>query len=243
MGAMPMAGGAALSMTWVPMPGHSWAGAMASFVAMWTVMMVAMMLPSLVPMLSRYRQAVGTNRAGRLDVLTLVVAMGYFAVWSALGAAIFPLGALLAAAQMRLPIVTRAAPVATGVVLVLAAIVQLSAWKSRHLAFGRVAASEVHALPAGVGTAWKHGVCLGIQCSYCCAGLTASFLVLGVMDLGVMAVVTAAITAERLAPARARVARVVGIVGILMGTLLIARAVGSGCGGCHREMHRHGILS
>jgi predicted metal-binding membrane protein len=228
MDAMPMAGGAAMSTMWMRMAGQSWTGAMASFVATWTVMMVAMMLPSLVPMLSRYRQAIGMNGAGRLDVLTLVVAIGYFAAWSALGAAIFPIGAVLAAAQMRLPTLARAVPVATGVVLVLAGVVQITAWKARHLAFGRVAAGEAHALPAGVGNAWKHGVCLGIHCSYCCAGLTASFLALGVMDLRVMAVVTAAITAERLAPAGARVARAIGVVGIVAGTLLIARAVGAG---------------
>ena len=221
-----MAGGQ-LSMLWMRMPGQSWPGAMASFVAMWTVMMVAMMLPSLVPMLRRYRQAIGTNRAGRLDVLTLVIAMGYFAVWSALGAAIFPLGAVLAAAQMRLPMMAHAVPVAAGVVLVLAGIVQSSAWKARHLAFGR-AAGEAHPLAATVGTAWKDGVSLGIHCAYCCAGLTASFLALGAMDLRVMAVVTAAITAERLAPAGARVARAIGVVGVVTGTLLIARAVASG---------------
>ena len=222
-----MAGGG-MSMTWMRMDGQSWAGAMASFVAMWTVMMVAMMLPSLVPMLTRYRQAIGTSRPVRVDVLTVVVAAGYFAVWSALGAAIFPLGAVLALVQMRLPMAARAVPVAAGVVLVLAGVVQFTAWKARHLAFGRVAAGKVHALPAGVGTAWKHGVCLGIHCSYCCAGLTASLLALGVMDLRVMAVVTAAITAERLAPAGARVSRAIGVAGIVTGTLLIARAVGSG---------------
>jgi predicted metal-binding membrane protein len=225
MDTMPMAGGQ-LSMLWMRMPGQSWTGAMASFVAMWTVMMIAMMLPSLVPMLSRYRQAICMRRGRRLDVLTMVVAAGYLSVWSALGAAIFPLGAMLAVAQMRLPMVAHAVPVATGVVLVLAGVVQSSVWKARHLAFGR-AGGEVHPLPAGVGTAWKHGVCLGIHCSYCCAGLTASLLALGMMDLRVMAVVTAAITAERLAPAGARVAHVVGVVGIVTGTLLIARAVGS----------------
>ena len=43
----------------MPMPGGwTWPGAAASFLGMWVVMMVAMMLPSLVPMLWRYRQAV-----------------------------------------------------------------------------------------------------------------------------------------------------------------------------------------
>jgi predicted metal-binding membrane protein len=114
------------------------------------------------------------------------------------------------------------------VVVLLAGFVQFTAVKARHLAFGGVAAGEGHALPANLGTSWRHGVCLGIHCNYCGAGLTASLLSLGVMDLRVMAVVTAAITAERLAPAGARVARAIGVVGIATGALLIARAVGSG---------------
>ena len=216
-----------MSMAWMRMPGQTWPVAAAAFVAMWTAMMIAMMLPSLVPMLGRYRQAVDRVGAARLDVLTAVVAIGYFAVWSALGAAIFPLGAVLAVAQMRLPALARAVPIAAGVVVMLAGAVQLTAWKARHLAFGRDTA-RVRALPADAGAAWRHGVCLGVHCSYCCAGLTASFLALGVMDLRVMAVVTVAITVERLAPAGARVARVVGVVGIGAGVQLITRAVGSG---------------
>ena len=210
------------------MPGQTWAGAEAAFVAMWTVMMVAMMLPSLAPMLVRYRQAVGRSGEVRLHVLTAVVAVGYFAVWSALGAAIFPFGAALAVAQMRLPALARAVPIAAGVVVLLAGTVQLTAWKARHLAFGRAAAERVHLSAADVPTAWRHGVCLGVHCNYCCAGLTASFLALGVMDLRVMAVVTAAITAERLVPAGARVARAVGVVGVVAGAQLIVRAIAPG---------------
>jgi len=217
-----------MSMAWMRMPGQTWAGAEAAFVAMWTVMMVAMMLPSLAPMLVRYRQAVGRSGEVRLHVLTAVVAVGYFAVWSALGAAVFPLGAALAVAQMRLPALARAVPIAAGVLVLLAGTVQLTAWKARHLAFGRGAAERVHPSSADVRTAWRHGVCLGVHCNYCCAGLTASFLALGVMDLRVMVVVTAAITAERLVPAGARVARAVGVVGVVAGAQLIVRAIAPG---------------
>src|SRR5689334_17779191 len=45
---MPMPGGWTMSMTWMQMPGRTWLGTAASFLAMWIVMMVAMMLPSLV---------------------------------------------------------------------------------------------------------------------------------------------------------------------------------------------------
>ena len=178
-------------------------------------------------MLWRYRQAVGRTGETRLGRLTALVGVGYFFAWTVFGMAAFPLGVTLAAVEMQQPALARAVPIATGVVVLMAGGMQLTAWKARHLAFGRDTAC-VHALPADVGTAWRHGVCLGIHCSYCCAGLTASFLALGVMDLRVMAVVTAAITVERLAPAGARVARVVGVVGIGAGVQLITRAVGSG---------------
>ena len=59
MGGMPMPGGWTMSMAWMRMPGQTSVGAAASFLGMWVVMMVAMMLPSLVPMLGRYRRAVG----------------------------------------------------------------------------------------------------------------------------------------------------------------------------------------
>src|SRR5256885_6447264 len=70
MGGMPMPGGWTMSMAWMRMPRQTWPRAAASFLGMWIVMMVAMMLPSLLPMLWRYRQTVGGtggNRPGRLD--------------------------------------------------------------------------------------------------------------------------------------------------------------------------------
>ena len=71
MGGMPMPGGWTMSMAWMRMPGQTWPGAAASFLGMWVVMMVAMMLPSLVPMLWRYRQAVAGTGEMRLGALTL----------------------------------------------------------------------------------------------------------------------------------------------------------------------------
>jgi predicted metal-binding membrane protein len=81
-------------------------------------------------------------------------------------------------------------------------------------------------LPADVATAWRHGLRLGLHCIHCCAGLMVILLVLGVMDLRAMAVVGAAITIERLAPAGERVARVIGVVFVGAGLLLLARAAG-----------------
>ena len=54
----------------------------------------------------------------------------------------------------------------------------------------------------------------------------AILLVVGVMDLGMMAGVGTAITIGRLAAAYERVARATGAVVVLAGVLLIARAAG-----------------
>ena len=227
MPAMP--GGSTMSTTWMPMPGQTWPGAAASFLAMWVVMMVAMMLPSLVPMLWRYRLAVGsTGRTGeaRLARLTVLVGVGYFFVWTLLGVATYPLGATLAAIAMRQPALARAAPIAAGVVVIVAGSLQLTAWKARQLACCREAPGRGRVLQADATTAWRHGLRLGLQCSRCCAGLMAILLVIGVMDLRAMALVTAAITAERLAPAGERVARAIGGAVVGAGLLLIARAAG-----------------
>jgi predicted metal-binding membrane protein len=225
---MSMPGGWTMSMAWMRMPGQTWLGAAASFLGMWIVMMVAMMLPSLIPMLRRYRRAVGAPGAQRLGRLTTLVGAGYFLVWTGFGVAAFPLGVALAAAEMDHPGLARAVPAAVGAIILGAGVLQLTAWKARRLACCREVPGRGWTLPADAATAWRHGLRLGLDCSACCAGLMAILLVLGVMDLRAMAVVAAAITVERLAPAGLRVARATGAVVVAAGLLLIARASGLG---------------
>jgi predicted metal-binding membrane protein len=228
MGEMPMPGGWTMSMAWMLMPGQTWPGAAESFLGMWVVMMIAMMLPSLVPMLWRYRRAVGRTGETRLGRLTALAAAGYFFVWTAFGMAAFSLGVALAAVEMQLPALARAVPIAVGVVVLIAGALQFTAWKANHLACCREAPGRGGTFPTDACTAWCHGLRHGLHCSYCCAGLTAILLVIGVMDLRVMAVVTAAITVERLAPAAECVVRAIGAVIIGAGLFLIARAAGLG---------------
>jgi predicted metal-binding membrane protein len=228
MGEMPMPGGWTMSMAWMRMPGQTWPGAAASFLGMWVVMMVAMMLPSLIPMLWRYRQAVGRTGERRLGRLTALVGVGYFFVWTMFGMAAFPLGAAVAAAEMQQHALARAVPIAAGVVVLIAGSLQFTAWKAHHLACCREAPARGRRLPAEAGSAWRHGLSLGLHCSCCCAGLTAILLVIGVMNLRAMAVVAAAITLERLAPGGERVARATGAVAVGAGLFLIARAAGLG---------------
>ncbi len=224
MGGMEMPGGWTMSMTW--MPSQSWPFAAASFLAMWSVMMVAMMLPSLLPMLLRYRQAVSGRDEQRLGRLTTLVGAGYFLVWIILGVITFPLGAELASLEMQKPELARVVPLVVGFVVLIAGGLQFTEWKARHLACCRETPDCGSSIAANAGTAWRHGLRLGTHCVYTCAGLTAILLVIGVMNLRAMTVVGAAITAERLAPSGVRVARIIGAVVIASGVFLILRGAG-----------------
>ena len=230
MDAMPMPDGGMMSMAWMPMCGQSWLGAAASFLGMWTMMMAAMMLPSLVPMLWRYRQTVASAGPLSSGLLTVLVAGGYFLVWIVLGAAIYPMGAAAMAVIMRRPVPAPAVPTAIAVAVVAAGVLQLTRWKTRHLACCRASCCSE---PIGRGDlaarafkACTDGLRLGLHCAQCCAGLTVVLLVTEIMNVPAMVAVTGAVTLERLAPAGERIARVTGVIMIGAGFFLVLRARG-----------------
>ncbi len=231
MSEMMMSGGSTMpmpmSMMWMRMPGQTWLDVATSFLGMWTVMVAAMMSPSLAPMLIGYRRALGGIGDIRLNALSAVASIGYFFVWTGLGAFVFPLGAALAAMEIRQPTYARVAPIAAGVVVLMAASLQFSAWKARRLTWCREIREHGHTLTANAGAAWRHGLCLGVHCAESCAGLMTILLVLGVMDLRAMAAVTAVITLERVAPNGLRAARAVGAVGVGGGLCLIVLGITS----------------
>ena len=223
---MLMPGGWTMSMTWMRMPGQTWLTAATAFLGMWVVMMVAMMLPSLTPMLWRYRQAIGEIDDARRDRLTALVGVGYFAVWTLLGSVIFPLGVLLAALAMHFPALASKVPVAAGAVITIAGVMQFTSWKMRYLNCCRRSLEQGYTLRPDSSTAWRHGLRLGLRCCYCCASQTAILLVLGVMNVGAMVVMAAAISAERLAPTGERIARATGAVAIGAGVFMMMRSLG-----------------
>ena len=208
-GGMAMPGGWTLSMVWTLMPGQTWAGSGARFVAMWLVMMVAMMLPPLLPMLASFQRT-------RLAALAGV---GYFAVWALFGAAVYAIGSAIARTELEWPALARLVPLATGAALLVAGAVQLSAWKARQLALCRACGA-----PAGRSAKanFLHGVRFGVNCSLCCIGLMAALLAGGMMNSAVVAAVAVAIASERLGPEF--LARAIGAAVITIGAVVLARA-------------------
>ena len=222
---MPMPGRWTMSMSWMKMPNQTWPVAAATFVGSWLVMMVAMMLPALVAMLSQYRRAarsaLGEPRLGRT---TALVGAGYFLPWLLVGVIVYPLGVAAAVAAMRWPFVSRLVPAATGLLVMLAALVQLTPWKAHQLACCRNPPA-VASLPAGGLGACRHGITLGVRCALCCASFTTVLLALGVMDLTTMALVAVGITFERVAPWPVPAARLAGITALAAGTLFVGSAL------------------
>jgi predicted metal-binding membrane protein len=159
-----------------------------------------------------------------LGSLTALAGAGYFLVWTLFGAAIFPLGVAMSSLAMQNSALARAVPAAVGAVVMIAGALQFTAWKARHLACCREMPEPSHAVRADARSALRYGLRLGLHCANCCANLTAILIVIGVMDLRAMIVVTAAITAERLAPSGEVVARITGTLAMGAGLFLIALA-------------------
>ncbi|HEV2333179.1 MAG TPA: DUF2182 domain-containing protein, partial [Gammaproteobacteria bacterium] len=215
-GGMEMPGGWTLSMAWMRMPGQSWPGAAALFLGMWLLMMAAMMLPALVPMLLAYHH---TRRPVMGRWLT---AGGYLGVWLAFGALAYLPGVLLAALALDSGLFARCVPALTGIAVVFLGVLQMTEWKLGQLTRCRAVRPCATGASQGWGgrSAWAHGLQLGLCCLRCNANLMLVQLVAGVMDLKLMALLTLAISAERLAPAPRMVARAVGLAIVAAGAVM-----------------------
>ncbi len=208
---MPMPGGWTMSMAWMRMPGQGWLEASALFAAMWALMMIAMMMPVLAPELR-----------GRAVKSALSFSAGYFAVWALAGLLVFPVGVGFADLAMRMESFSRATPSLAALTVLSAGALQFTNWKARRLA----TCHHAHdCCDEPDRSALRAGARLGRRCVYCCANLNAVLLVIGVMDLLAMALITMAISAERLMPARGWTPRAIGAALLVFGSILLMRAM------------------
>jgi predicted metal-binding membrane protein len=181
---------------------HHHAG-LAEYVGMWMLTMVPMMLPSLVPVLLRYRRSV---RGAELEAygLTGLVMAGYYTVWVVIGVAVWAAGAGIMAAEMRWGWVGEWRSVGVGVLLLVGGGVQASEWKARQLAVWHEMAVRGGSPEATALGPVRLGLHLGVRCSLGCGNLMLALFAIGMMNVVAMAVMTVVITAERLVPATVR---------------------------------------
>jgi predicted metal-binding membrane protein len=225
---MPMPGGWSMSMAWMGMPDQSpWERA-AMFLSMWTVMMVAMMLPSAMPAALLHRGLLRSRRDRHEDAggSQLLLLLGYFSVWAGFGAVAYGIGSAISDAAMAYVPVSRMVPAAIGGTLITAGVYQLTNWKQACLSHCRSPLELfAHHPIRRAADSLKLGLHHGAYCAACCWGLMAIQLVLGIMSLPLMAVTAAVILLEKSWKHGARLAGAVGLLAIAGGTMLLLRTL------------------
>ena len=222
-GGMPMPGGWTMSMTWMRM--GSWPLMLGMFCLMWLAMMVVMMLPSSLPVLMLVWRSLQVRGARHSDLLTWTTAAGYFLAWSGFGLLAFAAGVGCAEAAMASDKFSRAVPWLTGAIVIFAGVYQLLPVKTACLRSCR----DPLLLVAHMGDGWRGALRLGLRhgtfCVSCCWALMLIQLVLGVMNLPVMALIALIIAWEKLSASSTLPARLVGVTAVLAGLAIVLRVL------------------
>jgi predicted metal-binding membrane protein len=193
------------------------------FLAIWVVMMVAMMFPTTAPMILTFaRVQAGKRQRGEVFVPTWIFVAAYLIVWIVFGALAFVIA--VAAEQLgdQVPWVMDNAARLGGVVLFVAALYQFSPLKRVCLAKCRSPLSFIlSAWRDGRGGAFRMGLEHGLYCLGCCWLLFVILFPLGVMNVAAMAVITLLIFAEKSLPGGRRVAQAAAGALVVYGALVV----------------------
>jgi len=163
-----------------------------AFIPVWTLMMAAMMLPSVAPVAVLYERTVTDNRVLRLAAF----AAGYIVVWGLAGVPAFAIATLLFSVAMDHPQTARY--IAAGIFLVLG-LYQVSPLKDRCLSHCRSPFSLLlhYANFHGPLRDFRAGTQHALYCLGCCWALMLVLVVAGIMNVLVMVVLAAVILIEK----------------------------------------------
>ena len=186
---------------------------------MWMVMMVAMMLPAVMPWILLFTTLSRQHDATQAPLMpTGLFAGGYLAAWGAFSIAAAGVQIALQQAGLYHPAALRTPRLLGGALLIVAGVFQLSPLKAACLRHCRTPLAFFLARwrdgPAGAfGMGLRHGLwCLG-----CCWALMAVSFAVGVMNLLWMAALTLFLCVEKIAPRGARLGQVAGLLLVIWG--------------------------
>jgi predicted metal-binding membrane protein len=183
------------------------------FLGMWVTMMVAMMFPSVAPMVVIYsRFSLLRNHTHRA---TPVFVGGYLLAWTLVGFLAY--GVYLGSTLLMANLSPRVAAVVGGCALVLAGGYQLTRYKFVCLRHCRTPMDFMLHWRNGSRGGLYMGVHHGLFCLGCCWGLMLVLLTVGVTSLVWMGLVAAVIFVEKVLPFGWATAKVVGVVLIGLG--------------------------
>ncbi len=191
------------------------------FLPMWVTMMVAMMFPTIAPIVLLHRFVMLKRGAGMAPTAAFVA--GYLLAWSALG--IVPLSVLLGfrRSEVDVTVVARLC----GVVLVVAGAYQFTRWKQVCLRACRTPLTflSTHDFGRGLAGSARVGVAHGAYCLGCCWALMAVLFAVGLMNLAWMAVIAVVFLAEKNWRHGVALTRVAGTAVLGLGTAIVLHPV------------------
>ncbi|MDW7709142.1 MAG: DUF2182 domain-containing protein [Deferrisomatales bacterium] len=203
--------------------GHGPGASLPAASAMWMAMMVAMMLPPVLPWIWFFAAATRPTAPGRrLWGRTVVFASGYFALWALYSVSAAGAQTGLAARALLHPTALKVAPAAGGVLLLLAGAIQFSPLKSACLKHCRSPVGYfLTRWRDGPRGAFSMGFRHGLYCLGCCWALMALAFALGTMNLVWMAAVSLLLCVEKIAPGGERWSKVFGVGLLAWGAALL----------------------
>jgi predicted metal-binding membrane protein len=189
---------------------------LAGFVPVWTLMMAAMMLPSVTPTAALYAKTMQRNRAVRITGLVA----GYLALWAAAGLPAYGLARLAGWLTGTHP---GAAHIMAVAVFAVCGVYQLSSLKDRCLAHCRSPLGlllhygsyrgRLRDLRVG---AHHGGYCLG-----CCWALMVILIAVGVMNVAAMVGLAAVVLTEKFSPGGPAIGRLAGAAALALAVATI----------------------
>ncbi len=214
----------------MPMAGTLDPAALVLFTAIWGIGMVAMMFPSLVPLV--YAVTVSArksleNRQISQAVRRLVISarasifiLGYVAIWTLVGLAFYL--AIAGLTLAGLPVGMGMFGFWAGLVLIATGLYQFSRFKQKALL-------ECRSPMSFIFTRWRNGsrgagvmgADYGLFCTRCCWVLMAGLLTVGAMSLPLMGVFSIIIFVEKIVPFGSAISKLIGAAFIGTGLLLL----------------------
>jgi predicted metal-binding membrane protein len=184
----------------------------AGLALMWIVMMIAMMTPSVAPVILLFA---GVSRRRRMQGVpaapVAVFTLGYLLAWTGYAVLAALTQSAFHAAALLSPAMSSASPLLTGVILIVAGLYQWLPLKGACLSHCRS--------PLGFfSTEWREGTLgalrmgfrHGSYCVGCCWALMALLFVAGVMNLVWVALIAGFVLAEKVVPNGRLLGRITG---------------------------------
>jgi predicted metal-binding membrane protein len=210
----------------MPMPQmQSWrASEIVLFFVMWTTMMVAMMVPSVAPLVLIFAQADRQKDGNRIVGSAGILLLGYLVMWVGFSVLATLVQWGLHSAALLSPTMVSTSSVFGGLLLIAAGVFQFTPLKRACLVWCR---SPLNFLMSnwreGQWGAFVMGLKHGAYCVGCCWLLMALLFVAGVMNLLWGAAISVFVLVEKVVPRGDLIGRIAGGTLIVAGIALMAR--------------------